>query len=143
MDRTDKTQAAISKLSSGVLGDIKVLMIEDDSFFSELVLGKLAEEGCIPYSSADGNEAVNLASQYRPNIIILDLMLPGVQGEEILRSLKEDTELKSIPVIVFSNKSNQTDIEDNINAGAEAFLIKSTTDLSQLVGVIHKILGKN
>lgn len=142
MDQTDKTQEAISKLSSGKLGAVKVLMIEDDSFFSELVLGKLAEEGCIPYSSADGSEAVDLASQYHPNIIILDLMLPGVEGEEILRSLKDNTELRSIPVIVFSNKSDQKDIEANLNAGAEAFLIKSTTDLNQLIGVIHKVLGR-
>lgn len=142
MDQTDKTEEAISKLEAKTLGAVKVLMIEDDSFFSELVLGKLAEEGCIPYSSSNGEEAINLAAQYHPNIIILDLMLPGLQGEEILGKLKADTQLKSIPVIVFSNKSDQKDIESNMGAGAEAFLIKSTTDLNQLMGVIHNVLHR-
>lgn len=142
MDQTDKTEEAISKMSAGSLGAVKVLMIEDDSFFSELVLGKLAEEGCIPYSSANGEEALNLAQQYHPNIIIMDLMLPGLQGEEILSRLKQDTQLSAIPVIVFSNKSDQKDIESNMGAGAEAFLIKSTTDLNQLMGVIHNVLHR-
>lgn len=142
MDQPDKAQAAISKLSSGKLGNVKVLMIEDDSFFTELVLSKLAKEGCIPYSSANGEEALSLAEQYHPNIIILDLMLPGVQGEEVLQKIKSNQTLQVIPVIVFSNKSDQVDIDSNLKAGAEAFLIKSTTDLNNLVNIIHDVVTR-
>ncbi len=141
MDQSE-TQAAISKMESGKLGNIKVLMVEDDAFFTELVLNKLSAEGCIPYSSSNGEEALGLAQQYQPNIIILDLMLPGAQGEEILKQIKSDNVLSAVPVIVFSNKSNPEDIESNLQAGAEAFLIKSTTDLNNLVEIIHEVLNK-
>lgn len=142
MTDQNKTEEAILKFAKGKLGAIKVLMIEDDSFFSELVLSKLAKEGCIPYSSANGEEALGLAEQYKPNIIILDLMLPGMQGEEVLKQLKAHTDLNHIPVIIFSNKSDQKDMEANIKSGASAFLIKSTTELNELVEIISKELEK-
>jgi len=135
-------QAAIEKLEQGELGNVKILMIEDDSFFSELVLSKLAKEGCIPYSSNNGDEAMSLAGQYCPDIVILDLMLPGKQGEDVLHELKENETLRHIPVIVFSNKSNPEDIDKNIKAGAAAFLIKSSTDLGDLVTIVKETAEK-
>lgn len=143
MDQDNKTQNAIEKLSSKELGNVKILMIEDDSFFSELVLGELSKEGCIPYSADDGGDAVKLAEQFQPNLILLDLMLPSKQGEIILKELKQHDELKNIPVVIFSNKSEQSDIKQNIDDGAAAFLIKSSTQLSSLVGVVKDILKKS
>ena len=142
MTDQNKTEEAISKFSEGKLGNIKVLMIEDDTFFSELVLSKLSKEGCIPYSTANGEDALGLAEQYKPNIIILDLMLPGMQGEEVLKQLKEHGELNNVPVIIFSNKSDKKDMDKNLKLGATAFLIKSTTELNELVDVISKEIKK-
>lgn len=139
-DPQDKVQDALNEFQSRELGNVKVLMVEDDSFFSELVLNKLSENGCIPYSTGKGDEAVMLATQYMPNLIILDLMLPGMSGEEILQNLKANEQLKDIPVIVFSNKSNKEDIDNNLALGAEEFLIKSTTDLSDLTKIVKRVL---
>lgn len=114
-------------------------MVEDDLFFTDIVLTKLTSHGCIPYSTATGDEALELAKRYQPSAIILDLMLPGISGEEVLKQLKSDDELKAIPVIVFSNKSSQSDIEANLAAGATRYLVKSGTDLNTLVDVIREV----
>lgn len=142
MADTNKTEQALSEFSKRELGDVKVLMVEDDTFFSELVLSKLSENGCIPYSTGTGEEALELARQYHPDIIILDLMLPGLQGEEVIKQLKADEELKDIPIVVFSNKSNAADIEHNLSIGATEFLVKSSTDLSTLTEVVQRVLKK-
>jgi DNA-binding response OmpR family regulator len=133
---------AITSFSKRELGNIKILMIEDDIFLSELVLTKLSEHGCIPYSTPNGEEGLKLAEQYLPHVIILDLMLPGIPGEEVLLKLKATEILKAIPVIVFSNKSGEEDIKNNLANGASEYLVKSSTDLSELPKVILKMLGK-
>ncbi|MDA8596728.1 response regulator [Candidatus Pacebacteria bacterium] len=133
---------ALEEYGGRELGDVKILMVEDDRFFTKLVLNKLSENGCIPYSTGQGDEAMKLASQYQPNLIILDLMLPGMSGEDILRTLKANDQLKDIPVVIFSNKSNQVDIDNNLQLGAAEFLVKSTTDLADLIEVVKRLAKK-
>lgn len=142
MSDTPTVAEALSEFAERELGNIKVLMIEDDTFLSELVLTKLSQDGCIPYSTANGEEGLQLAEQYRPNVIILDLMLPGISGEEVLSRLKAHAELSTIPVIVFSNKSNPEEIKENLKNGAAEYLVKSSTDLADLPGIIKKAMGK-
>lgn len=142
MSDTPTVAEAISAFAQRELGDVKVLMVEDDLFLSELVLTKLSIEGCIPYSTPHGEEGLVLADQYRPDVIILDLMLPGISGEEVLVKLKASDTLKSIPVIVFSNKSGEDDIKNNLANGAAEYLVKSATDLNELPRVIKKVLGR-
>ncbi len=133
---------ALESFSKRELSDIKVLMVEDDSFFADIVLTKLSHHGCIPYSTGNGDEAIGLATQYLPDVIVLDLMLPGLSGEEILAQLKANEELKNIPVIVFSNKSGQADIEANLKAGAAEYLVKSATDINTLVDIVKGVVMK-
>lgn len=134
----NKIEQALESFAKRELGNVKVLMIEDDVFLCELVLLKLSNLGCVPYSTANGSEALQLAAQYMPDVIILDLMLPGMSGEEILEHLKKDASLKHIPVIVFSNKSEPEDIKKNLAAGAVEYLVKSSTDLNSLADTIRK-----
>lgn len=139
MTPENKTAAAIEMFSQKKLGDIKILMVEDDELFSEMILMGLSQHGCIPYSTGNGSEAIGLARQYMPDVIILDLMLPGLSGEEILVQLKSDEDLKGIPVIVFSNKSSEESIATNLAAGAAKYLVKSATDFSTLVDVVSAV----
>lgn len=143
MNQDTKTAEALENFSKRELGDIKILMVEDDEFFADMVLTKLSQYGCIPYSTGNGAEAIGLADQYRPDLIILDLMLPGLSGEEILVQLKANEELKSIPVIVFSNKSEEEDIKANLDAGAAEYLVKSATDFTTLVDVVQGVVMKS
>tara|TARA_B100000508_G_scaffold138819_2_gene135652 strand:+ start:1984 stop:2424 length:441 start_codon:yes stop_codon:yes gene_type:complete len=142
MDDEGKTidiQEKITDFGQRELGDVKVMMIEDDPFVTELVLHKLSKQGCIPYSIANGNDVVNTAIQFQPDIIILDLMLPGAQGEDVLVTLKENEVLKDIPVIVFSNKSTPKDIDHCKALGASEYFVKSSTELTDLAVVIKKL----
>lgn len=142
MDPITKTEVAIKKFSEKELGNIKVLMIEDDIYLTDIVLTKLSQHGCIPYMTGNGLEALGLAERYLPDVIILDLMLPGLSGEEILKQLKTTAELKDIPVIVFSNKSGESDIKSNLDAGASKYLVKSATDFNVLIDVVKELVSK-
>lgn len=142
MSDTPTVSEALESFGKRELGDVKILMIEDDIFLSELVLTKLSQHGCIPYSTPNGEEGLKLAEQYLPDIVILDLMLPGIPGEEVLLKMKASEVLKHIPVIVFSNKSGEDDIKNNLANGASEYLVKSATELNELPKVINRVLGK-
>lgn len=129
----------LDEFSKRELGEVKVLIVEDDPFISKILITSLSKHGCVPYSTSDGNEAITLAEQYMPHVIILDLMLPGMNGEDILILLKKHDTLKNIPVIVFTNRSEDTDKQRVLDLGAALFLIKATTRLTDLTGTIKKL----
>ncbi len=130
---------SIEDFSKRELGSIKVLMVEDDKFISNLVLQSLAAKGCIPYSCLTGEEALQLAEQFNPDVIILDLMLPGMSGEDVLQSLKSTEAVKDIPVIVFSNKSEASDISNVLKLGATKYLVKASTEILTIVDLVLEL----
>ena len=142
MSDTPTVSEVLESFGKRELGDVKILMVEDDLFLSELILTKLSQHGCIPYATPSGEEALVLAEQYLPDVVILDLMLPGLSGEEVLIKMKANATLKDIPVIIFSNKSGEDDIKNNLKNGAAEYLVKSATDLSDLPKIIIKVLGR-
>lgn len=133
----------LKEYSERELGTVKVLMVEDDPYISEIVVTLLTKNGCIPYSTENGNEAITLAEQFMPHVIILDLMLPGISGEEILKELKNRDTLKSIPVIVFTNRSEDSDREKVLALGAERFFVKVSTDTNELMACIKELAAGN
>ncbi len=145
MDNSSTTTAvdqALKDMSKRELGNVKVFMVEDDKLIRDLVVNKLTQSGCIPFSTDDGKEAIALAEHYSPDVILLDLMLPGMTGEEILGMLKGNDNLKRIPVVVFSNNSEQTDREKVMAMGADRYYVKAYTDLNELVEEL-KVLTKS
>lgn len=140
---SNKIEAAITTYQQKSLGEVKILMVEDDPFLSEIVIMKLSAEGCIPYSTANGAEAVGLVEQFRPHVVILDLMLPGLPGEEVLKQLKANPELKDIPVVIFSNKSEEEGIRENLKNGAAKYLVKSSTDIQKLPSIIAEVIAES
>ncbi len=103
----------------------KILIIEDDVFLNELMAKKLIEEGFDVLKAANGEEGLDRTRQDRPDLILLDLILPGMDGFEILEKLKEDPETSSIPVIILSNLGQREDIERGFDLGADDYLIKA------------------
>ena len=142
MSVSPKISDALDEMEQKDLGKIKVMMVEDDTMISEIVSMKLISHGCVPYSTRDGDEAINYAEQYEPDAIILDLMLPGLSGEEILGQLKQHPKLKETPVIIFSNKSSKEDKEKTLSMGADEYFIKAATDLNVLVDTIKRLANK-
>jgi DNA-binding response OmpR family regulator len=136
-------ETALQKMSEKELGKIKVFVIEDDPMIRDIVNTKLTAQGCIPYSTGDGGEAISLAREYKPDAIILDLMLPNMSGEQILVIIKQDVELKEIPVVVFSNKSDPDDIKNVMDLGAKRYFIKAQSDVNELISELKSLALKN
>ena len=121
----------------------KVLVVEDDKFLSELVVTNLRKANFDVTLTIDVEKAwEELEKQPLPNIIILDLILPGTNGFEFLEQIKKDDKLKSIPVIILSNLGSEQDIEKGLSLGASAYLVKAHILPEDLVKKIKETLSK-
>lgn len=118
-----------------------ILIIEDDEFLRSLATKRLEKEGYLLAVAVDGESAFNVAFEAKPALILLDLLLPGKDGFEVLRQIRENEVLKSVPVIIFSNLGRQEDIERAQQLGADDFLIKANFTLDDLVEKIKARLG--
>ncbi len=121
---------------------LKILIVEDDEFLRSLTAKRLEKEGYVVTVAVDGESALVTAAQEKPNLIFLDLLLPGLDGFEVLGKLKANAELKSVPVVVFSNLGQKEDIERAKQLGADEFLIKANFTLDDVMSKINEILKK-
>jgi DNA-binding response OmpR family regulator len=121
---------------------VKILLTEDDKFISRAYTDGLTRAGYEVKQAYNGNEALELVKDFKPDLILLDLIMPGKNGFETLGDLKADHELKDIPVIVLSNLGQDTDIQQGKDLGAIDYLIKSNYSLSEVIDKINKHLGR-
>src|SRR6056297_625974 len=103
----------------------KILIIEDDKFLRQLVSRKLSKQDFEIAEAVDGEQGLEKAKEEKPDLILLDLILPGMDGFEVLSELKEDPELSSIPVVILSNLGQKDEIEKGLQMGAEDYLVKA------------------
>ena len=101
-----------------------ILIIEDDGDIVELLQYNLAKEGFRVRVARDGDSGLHEARRYRPDLILLDLMLPGVDGLEVCRRLKRDGELATTPVVMVTAKSEESDVVTGLELGADDYLTK-------------------
>lgn len=134
------TGTGISPKQSGALVGKKLLWVEDDRFLKDIITVRLANEGCLLLHAGDETDAMSLLQKERPDIILLDILLPGTDGFEILKKLKADPSTKDIPVILLSNLSQQADIDKGKQLGAVKFLVKSTVTLDEIIGEVKSVL---
>lgn len=121
---------------------IKVFVVEDDSLLRNLLSIRLGKSSFPHEFSNDGKNAIEDIARFKPDAIILDLMLPGVSGFDVLAKLKADPKLKDIPVIVFSNRDGMQDKQKAIDLGASCFYVKAMTDLSEIIEKIEELVNK-
>lgn len=117
-----------------------ILIIEDDEFFRELVSKELISSGFGILQAVDGQKGIEKAKESKPDLILLDLLLPNIDGFEVLSTLKENSETSSIPVIILSNLDSKEDIEKALRLKASEFLIKSQFASDEIIAKIKKIL---
>ncbi len=103
----------------------KILIIEDDRFLRELIARKLSDEGFVVTEAMDGEEGLKMVREIKPDLVLLDLILPSIDGFEVLSQMKEDEKLKSIPVIILSNLGQKEEVEKGLKMGAVDYLIKA------------------
>lgn len=119
-----------------------ILIIEDDNFLQGLEAKKMKKEGYDVYTAGNSVEAFRIIDKkIKIDMILLDLMLPDVDGFEILRKVRATPEVSSTPVIVFSNLSEEKDIEKAKQLGISEFMVKSNFTLDQLADEVKAILG--
>ena len=121
---------------------LKILTIEDDKFLRELIKRKLQEVGFEAISASNGEEGLALVKEEKPNLILLDLIMPGMDGFMTLKELQKDPLLASIPVIILSNLGQQDDFDKAKQLGAVDFLVKAHFTPNEIVDKINKILDK-
>ena len=116
----------------------KILIIEDDSFLQNLESSKFTHEGFTVATAVTGGEVDAALAGDLPDVILLDLMLPDIDGFELLKRFKSDEKTKMIPVIVFSNLSDEIEMKRVMDAGAAAFMVKSNFTLSDVIEKINE-----
>lgn len=122
-------------------GGYGVLVVEDDKFLRELFIRKLFSDGFKVENAIDANGVFEILGRWKPDIILLDLILPGVDGFEILSRIKKDDAIKDIPVIVLSNLGQQEDIDRAMALGAKDFMVKANFTLDEIIARVRTILG--
>ncbi len=121
---------------------MKVLIIDDDRFTRLVYQSQLSQENIKVDLACDGEEGLKKIKETKPDLILLDIILPKKTGFEVLENIQKDPELKKIPVIVFSSLSRQSDIEKAMKLGAKKYLPKDSHTPKQIVEEIKKILIK-
>ncbi|MDD5589668.1 MAG: response regulator [Candidatus Portnoybacteria bacterium] len=122
----------------------QILIVEDDRFLRELIIQKLKGENYKIDWALDGEEGLKKIKEQKPALVLLDLILPGIDGFEVLRQIKkgEDASLSKIPVIILSNLGQRDDVERGMALGAEEFLVKAHFTPGEIVEKVKSVLGK-
>lgn len=119
----------------------KILVVDDDIDTVKLVGTTLEKQGYIIITAQDGKEALEKVAQHHPDLILLDIMMPKMDGYEVLRRLRADSETASIPVILFTAKAQVDDKVAGLEAGADEYLTKPTHP-AELVARVRSILKR-
>ncbi len=119
---------------------VSILVIEDDKFLRELITRKLTEENYKIADAVDGEEGIEKVKKEKPDLILLDLILPGIDGFNVLSQLKGNSELSDIPVIILSNLGQREEVEKGLKLGAIDYLIKAHFTPGEIVVKIKKTL---
>ncbi|MCK5510998.1 response regulator [Candidatus Parcubacteria bacterium] len=122
---------------------IKILLIEDDPFLLSMYSIKFEAEGFVVATADDGEKGLEAAKKTDSDIILLDILMPKMNGFEVLEKLKADEDTKKIPIILLTNLNQKDEIEKGLILGADDYLIKAHFMPSEVVTRIKKILGRD
>ena len=119
----------------------KILIIEDDKFLLKLYSDKLIREGFSVSMAITGEEGLSKVVQEKPDLVLLDVILPQKNGFEILSALKLNPGLSHIPVVVLTNLGQESDIKTGMDLGAADYLVKTDFSITKLPEVVRKYLA--
>jgi DNA-binding response OmpR family regulator len=120
--------------------NLNVLIIDDESSLREFYALGLRQEGCKVRTASDGDEGLTLAGEQRPDAVVLDLMMPGLNGFEVCDKLRHKPECANTAIVVVSAKSYKSDIDKALELGADAYMVKpfDLHDLARVVADSHR-----
>jgi len=117
----------------------KILWVEDDTFLADIIEKKLKETNCTLWHATSGESALEITSKEVPDLIVVDLVLPGMDGFEIMRRLKADPKTKDKPMIILSNLSDKADIQKGEDSGAVFYLVKAMVTLDDIISKLGEV----
>jgi DNA-binding response OmpR family regulator len=118
-----------------------ILLVEDDRFLRRAAEAMLQRRGFTVFTASDGEEAVRLAREAQPSVVLLDVIMPKLQGFEVLRILKEDPATTRTPVIMLSNLGQESDVQRALDRGARGYFVKANLSLEDLVKRVEEALA--
>lgn len=120
----------------------RILLIDDTKMIQQIYKNKLMLEGFYVRTADNGMEAIKILSEERPDLVLLDLTMPVMDGYKVLQVIKTNLKLSSIPVIIFSGKGQPEEIEKALSLGADGYLVKATTKPQDVVAHVKEMLNK-
>ena len=139
-DKASSSAKASEDRSSGKKGKIMILIVEDDQVLLRALYILFHKSEYTIATASDGDTAIKMAQRLKPDVVLLDLLLPKTDGFAVLKSLKADPKLKDIPVIVLSNLGDDASIEKAKRLGAQDYFVKAVTNLDSLTEKIKNII---
>jgi len=118
----------------------KVLIVEDEEMLVNMYISKFEKEGFEPIKALNGREGLELAKKENPAIVLLDIIMPEMDGFMVLKELKVDPKTKNIPVIMLTNLGQDEDIQKGNKLGAKDYLVKANLTPAQVVDKVKEIL---
>ncbi len=120
---------------------MKILLIEDDKFFQKFYSTKLQEKKQEVQVASDGEEGLVKMRDFKPDLVLLDLIMPKMDGFAVLATRSQDENLKKIPVIVFSTLGQEKDVKNAQQLGANGYINKGSFDFNNMVATINQVMG--
>lgn len=121
---------------------MKILIVDDDEAILTVFATALKKEGFETVSSTTGKDGLEKARTELPDLVLLDQVLPDIEGNEVLSELKKDEKTKAIPVVILSNFSQEELVKQAINEGASDYIFKYQAATSDVVGKVKQILNR-
>ena len=118
------------------------MIVEDDQFLSSIVAEHFMKEGYNVVPAQGGAEALKFLAENVPDIMLLDILMPEMSGLEVLKKVRADNRYKDMPIIVFSNLGQQSDIDEGKKLGADDFLVKAQFTLKEVMDKVKTLLNK-
>lgn len=121
----------------------KILIIEDDSYISDMYRIKLENSGYEVIIAGDGIEGFKALEKQKPNVVLLDIVMPKIDGFNVLKMIKNDSNYKDIPVILLTNLGQEENVKRGFELGAVSYIIKAHFTPSEVVEKIKSVLEKS
>ncbi len=121
---------------------MKVLVIDDNKFFRTLLEAELAQENMEVMLASDGEEGIKKTKEWKPDAIVLDLILPKKDGFEVLEALKEMPEGRNAAIFIFSTLSQEHDKSEALGLGAQKYFMKGEHTVHHIAEAIHAVVKK-
>ncbi len=138
----DQKQNSLPVARAVEKNSVKLVIVEDDKFLRDLIIRKLSGEGFLVKEAATGEEGLEIMREEAPQLLLLDILLPGLSGYDVLEAMQKSEQLKSIPVVMLSNLGQKEEVERAKSLGAKDFLIKAKYTPGEIVTRIKEILDE-